>query len=66
MADQADGASRKVRWARAAATPVSRPLRIARPTSSRPAGRDYLTVEHAEIYVAWSRHWAAAWVCFLS
>jgi hypothetical protein len=27
---------------------------------------DYLTVEHAEIYVGWSRHWAAVWLGFLS
>jgi hypothetical protein len=27
---------------------------------------DYLTAEHAEIYVGRSRHWAVAWLWFLS
>ncbi|MGW7434505.1 hypothetical protein [Streptomyces sp. NPDC054849] len=27
---------------------------------------DYLTVEHAEIYFGRSRHWAVAWLWFLS
>ncbi|SFF71108.1 hypothetical protein SAMN02787118_11110 [Streptomyces mirabilis] len=27
---------------------------------------DYLTVEHAEIYVGQSRHWVVAWLWFLS
>ncbi|WP_405727641.1 hypothetical protein OG607_25090 [Streptomyces sp. NBC_01537] len=27
---------------------------------------DYLTVERAEIYVGWSRHWVVVWLWFLS
>ncbi len=27
---------------------------------------DYLTVEHAKIYVGWSRHWSVVWLWFLS
>ena len=27
---------------------------------------EYLTVEHAEIYVVQSRHWVVAWLWFLS
>ncbi|WP_339135166.1 NucA/NucB deoxyribonuclease domain-containing protein [Streptomyces sp. f51] len=29
-------------------------------------GVDYLILDHAEIYVGWSRHWEIAWLWFLS
>ncbi|MFE7841511.1 hypothetical protein ACFU53_37300 [Streptomyces sp. NPDC057474] len=34
--------------------------------SPSPFEADYLTIEHAEIYTDGSRHWAAAWLWFLS
>ncbi|MFG3370979.1 hypothetical protein ACGF0K_39380 [Streptomyces sp. NPDC048156] len=33
---------------------------------SSPFDPDYLTVEHAEICVGWSRHWVVVWLWFLS